>query len=72
MAVAFQPAEDVLEAQRALGLDIRDGNVDGASELPMPTVLVVDRDRVVRFVDIHPDYTSRTEVPAILSALDEL
>jgi peroxiredoxin len=72
LGVAFQPAEDVLEAQRALGLDIRDGNVAGASELPMPTVLVVDRDRVVRFADIHPDYTSRTEVPAIISALDGL
>ena len=72
LGVAFQPAEDVLEAQRALGVDIRDGNVDGASQLPMPTVLVVDRDRIVRFADVHPDYTSRTEVPVIISALDEL
>jgi peroxiredoxin len=72
LGISFQPAEDVQEAQRALGLDIRDGNVDGASELPMPTVLVVDRDRIVRFADVHPDYTSRTEVPTIISALDEL
>jgi peroxiredoxin len=72
LGIAFQPAEDVLEAQRALGLDIRDGNADGASELPMPTVLVVDADRIVRFADVHPDYASRTEVPAIITALDEL
>jgi hypothetical protein len=72
LGVAFQPAEDVLEAQRVLGLDIRDGNAEGAAELPMPTVLVVDRDRVVRFADVQPDYTSRTEVKAILSALAEL
>ena len=72
LGVAFQPAEDVLEAQRALGLDIRDGNADGASELPMPTVLVVDRDRIVRLADVHPDYTTRTEVQAIISALDQL
>jgi peroxiredoxin len=72
LGVAFHPADDLLEAQRALGLDIRDGNADGTSELPMPTVLVVDRDRIVRFADIHPDYTSRTEVAAITSALDEL
>jgi hypothetical protein len=38
----------------------------------MPTVLVVDRDRVVRFADVHPDYTSRTEVQAIISALAKL
>ena len=72
MGVTFEPAQDVLEAQRALGLDIRDGNADGATELPMPTVLVVDRDRVVRFADVHPDYTSRTEVETIVSALAEL
>ena len=40
--------------------------------LPMPTVLIVDPDRVVRFVDIHPDYTGRTEIREILEALQEL
>lgn len=72
LGVAFEPADDVLEAQRALGLDIREGNAEGAAELPMPTVLVVDSDRVVRFADVHPDYTSRTEVQAIISALADL
>jgi peroxiredoxin len=72
LGIAFEPAEDVLEAQRALGLDIRDGNADGSPELPRPTVLVVDSDRTVRFVDVQADYTSRTEVPEILAALDRL
>jgi peroxiredoxin len=72
VGVAFQQTDGVLEAQRALGLDIRQGNGEGATELPMPTVLVVDRDRVVRFADVKPDYTSRTEVDAIVSALAEL
>lgn len=72
VGVAFQPAEDVLEAQRALGVDIRDGNANGASELPMPTVLIVDSDRVVRFADVQPDYTSRTEVQTIIAALAAL
>jgi peroxiredoxin len=72
LGIAFEPAGDVLEAQRALGLDIRDGNADGSPELPMPTVLVVDIDRSVRFVDVHADYTSRTEVSEILAALAKL
>jgi peroxiredoxin len=72
LGIAFEPAENVLEAQRALGLDIRDGNADGSPELPMPTVLIVDPDRTVRFVDVHADYTSRTEVSEILAALDRL
>ena len=72
LGVTFQQAQDVLQAQRALGVDIREGNADCATELPMPTVLIVDRDRVVRFADIQPDYTSRTEVDTIISALAEL
>lgn len=72
LGIAFQPAEDVLEAQRALGLDIRDGNADGSPELPMPTVLVIDTDRTVQFADVQVDYTSRTEVSDILTALDHV
>jgi len=72
LGIAFEPAEDVLEAQRALGLDIRDGNTDGSPELPMPTVLIVDPNRTVQFADVHADYTSRTEVSEILAALERL
>jgi hypothetical protein len=39
LGVTFQPAEDVLEAQRALGVDIREGTAEGATELSMPTVV---------------------------------
>lgn len=69
LGIAFQPAGEVLETQRALGLDLGRWNVDQSLDLPMPTVLVVDRDRVVRFADTHADYTQRTEVDQILAAL---
>ncbi len=72
LGIAFQPAEDVLEAQRALGLDIRDGNAVGSPDLPMPTVLVIDTEHTVRFADVQVDYTSRTEVSDILTALEHL
>jgi peroxiredoxin len=72
IGITFEPAEDGLAAQRKLGVDIRTTRADGGTVLPMPTVLIVDRDRVVRFVDIHPDYTGRTEVSDILAALDTL
>jgi hypothetical protein len=35
-------------------------------------VLVVDQDRIVRFVDVQPDYTARTEVADIIAALTKL
>jgi peroxiredoxin len=41
----------------------------GTWELPMPTAVVVDRSRVVRFADVHPDWLVRTEAEDILSAV---
>jgi peroxiredoxin len=72
LGITFEPSEDGLAAQRTLGLDIRGTRADGGTVLPMPTVLIVDRGHIVRFVDIHPDYTGRTEVSQILDALDAL
>lgn len=43
----------------------------GTWELPMPTVIVVDRNRVVRFADVHPDWLIRTEAAPILEAVEQ-
>jgi peroxiredoxin len=72
LGITFDPSEEGLTAQRALGVDIRTTRADGGTRLPMPTVLLVDRDHTVRFVDIHPDYTGRTEVSDIINALQTL
>jgi len=69
IGIAFQQADEVLAAQRKLGLDLAQANAEGATHLPRPTVLVVDQDRTVRFVDVQPDYTARTEVADIVAAL---
>ena len=72
IGIAFEQADDVLAAQRKLGLDLAEVNAEGAVRLPRPTVLIVDRDRTVRFVDVQPDYTARTEVADIIAALTDL
>jgi peroxiredoxin len=72
IGIAFEQADDVLAAQRNLGLDLTKVNAEGAIRLPRPTVLVVDQDRIVRFVDVQPDYTARTEVADIIAALTKL
>jgi peroxiredoxin len=72
IGIAFQQADEVLAAQRKLGLDLAQVNAEGSTRLPRPTVLIVDRDRVVRFVDVQPDYTARTEVADIITALTDL
>jgi peroxiredoxin len=72
LGIAFQQADEVLAAQRQLGLDLVQANAEGATQLPRPTVLIVDQNRTVRFVDVQPDYTARTEVADILAALADI
>lgn len=38
----------------------------------MPATLILDRDRIVRWLDVHPDYSTRSEPEEILAALDIL
>jgi peroxiredoxin len=70
LGIVFTPSEDALAAQRKLGLDL--AAVNETVDLPMPTVLIVDQDGIVRFADTHADYTGRTEVSEIIDALDAL
>jgi peroxiredoxin len=72
IGIAFQQADEVLAAQSQLGLDLAQANAEGSTQLPRPTVLIVDQNRTVRFVDIQPDYTARTEVADILAALTDI
>ncbi|MEW9555869.1 peroxiredoxin-like family protein [Nonomuraea sp. NPDC050783] len=72
IGILTEPTPDALAALGRLGVDVAAANADGTVKVPMPTVLVMDGDHVLRWIDVHPDYTSRTEVADILAALDAL
>ena len=57
------------EASIATGKTIGEVVGTGTWELPMPTVLIIDHERVVRFVDVSPDWLVRTEADVILTAV---
>ena len=70
LGVLTAPSADVLAAQREHGLDLTETNADGTAELPMPTTAVLDATGRLRWLDVHPDYTTRSEPDAILEALE--
>jgi peroxiredoxin len=72
LGVLTAPSDDARIAQRTLGLDLPEINVDGTYGLPMPTVFIVDAAGIIRWIDVHPDYTTRTEVADIVEALSAL
>lgn len=61
-----QPSQ---QAATAGGKPIGEVTGTGTWELPMPTVLVIDRDRTIRFIDVAPDWLVRTEAEPILDAV---
>jgi peroxiredoxin len=70
LGLSYAPDEEVLAAQRQLGLDL--AQINATVDLPIPAVLIVDTERIVRYIDPCPDYTTRTEVQAIVGALERL
>jgi peroxiredoxin len=70
VGIVTAPSAEAGSAQLQLGLDLTAVNADGTTGLPMPTTIVVDVDRVVQWIDVHPDYTTRSEPNEILAALD--
>jgi peroxiredoxin len=59
--ITFTPTHDL---RAELGTD--------SGELPMPTIVVIDANRVVRFADVHPDWLVRTEADAVIDAVRAL
>ncbi len=58
------PSEDARAAQASLGVDIAAVNADGTRAVPLPTVAIVDTAGMIRWIDVHPDYTTRTDPDA--------
>jgi peroxiredoxin len=72
LGILISPSDEVRAAQAALGVDVAAGNVDGTPAVPMPTTVLVDADGTIRWIDVHPDYTTRTEPEQILDAVRTL
>ena len=69
LGILTAPSDDARAAQLQLGLDLTKVNADGTTTLPMPTVVIVDAVGVIRWLDVHADYTTRTEPAEVLQAI---
>jgi peroxiredoxin len=70
MGVFYEPRPEARAAQLAVGLDTTTGNADGGLGMSMATVAVVNSDGELRWIDVRPDYTVRTEAHEIIDAVD--
>jgi peroxiredoxin len=70
LGILTAPTEHARAAQAGLGLDISASNADGTYNIPMPTAVILDPAGTIRWIDVHPNYTTRSEPRQILDALD--
>ena len=61
LGILTRPSQEARGAQLELGLDLAEVNADGTDTLPMPATVILDAAHTVRWIDVHPDYTTRTE-----------
>jgi hypothetical protein len=72
LGILTGPAPGAGAAQAKLGFDLVEQNADGNRTVPMPTTVVVDAQGVIRWIDVHPNYASRSAAPDILAAVDSM
>ena len=69
LGIWTSPSDEVAAIQEQFDLKVPEMSVEGSYRVPMPTTLIVDRDGVIRFIDVHPNFSTRTEVADILEGL---
>ena len=72
LGILTRPSQEARAAQLHHGLDLTSVNADGTVTLPMPATVILDASRTVRWIDVHPDYSTRTEPRQVIDALDHL
>jgi peroxiredoxin len=72
LGILTAPTDEARGAQAILGLDVAARNADETDTLPMPTVVLVDHGGTIRWIDVHPNYATRTEPREILDAVSSL
>jgi peroxiredoxin len=71
LGILTAPSDGARAGQLQLGLDVTQVNADGTTALPMPAVVIAGADGVIRWIDVHPDYTTRTEPGQVLQAVTD-
>jgi peroxiredoxin len=70
LGIVMRHGEGVRHVQIRVGVDLADLNADGTHDLPFATAVVVDALGVIRWIDVHPNFHTRSESGQILAAVD--
>ena len=72
LGLRFELPDYLKTAYIKFGIDLAQQNGEDSWTLPMPARLVVDREGIIRAVDVNPDYTRRQEPQDTVDFVAEL
>lgn len=70
--IRFKLPEDLKGVYQRFGINLDEYNGDTSWTLPMPTRLIIDRDGIIRYAEINPDYTVRPDPEDTIEALRKI
>ena len=72
LGLRFELPSDLQAVYQSFGIDLPAFDGDASWTLPMPARLVIDRQGILRSVDVDPDYTTRPEPAKTLDDVKRL
>jgi peroxiredoxin len=72
LGLLMQPSDKARAAQLQLRLELTNVNADGTATLSTPATVILNAGHTVRWIDVHPDFSTRTEPQQVIDALDHL
>ena len=70
--IRFKLPDDLKPIYQQFKINVDEYNGDDSWTLPMPARLIIDRDGVIRYAEINPDYTVRPDPGETIAALKEI
>jgi peroxiredoxin len=70
--IRFRLQDELIEAYKALGVDLPVVNGEPSWTLPMPARYVIAQDGTVAYAEVSPDYTKRPDPSELVAALRQL
>lgn len=69
LGITFRLSDAVAPHYEQLGIRLEDFNADPTGFLPIPAIFVIDRDGIIRYSHIDPDYRNRVEITTLIAQL---
>ena len=70
--IRFTLPSDLKGIYQQFKINLDEYNGDDSWTLPMPTRLIIDKDGVIRYAEMDPDYTVRPDPEETIAALEEI